>query len=475
MNINSNINNEIVFSCLYNENTNFLKPLISNFLAFTDNKCILIINLGKHYKSTPEMPMETDRVFFHNGETTREKVGPTLLSGHIENIDFLEKHAISFEYFCPIASNSLFFRSFKRIETIEKLHKQKRRKASTINLQSLPEKWHWPKFTNKENALQHLKNNWDIEYLHNNQIEGYLASKKDWQQVKLVHDNSIHTWNELKAPLEEVLPSTVIHTIGSGQTLTIAKVNFGRKESEGGQFVKFNDIFQNTSEEHICIWKWFQRDISNHETFMVCNPAGQAILKSIQDERVTLMELEILQSAIRHNIKNALQNHIEKNLISANFEANSTIFEESILANRKKIQLHNNKSSENSFVLLENTNENLFISIRTTSDRLEITCKTANNTSKQIQGFIYIPIADSSRFEIKTSDIDKSEENLMNQKFIIYDTKKYSKISNIFKYEHENGTDYIARIDNESASNWLGIPIISNHECSYFLSTRYTN
>jgi len=473
--MNININNGVVFSCLYNENIDFLKHLISNFLAFTDNKCILVINLGKHYKYTPEIPIETDRVYFHNGETTREKVGPTLLSGHIENLDFSERHFISFEYFCPIASNSLFFCDFKKNETLEKLHKQKRRNASTINLQSLPEKWHWPKFNNQENALHHLKNNWNIEHLHNNQIEGYLASKKDWQLVKLVHDDLLHTWNELKAPLEEVLPSTVIHTIGSGQTLTIAKVNFGRKESDGGQFVKFNDIFQNTFEQHICIWKWFQRDILNHETFMVCNPVGQAIIKSIKNERATLMELEILQSAIRHNIKNASQNYIENNLIATNLEINSLIYEDSTIANRKKIQLPKNNSSENSFVLLENTNENLFISIRTTTDRLEIACKTENNISKKIQGFIYIPIANSRRVEIKTSDIDRSEENLINQKFIIYDTKKYSKISNIFKYEHKTGTDYVARIDNESGSNWIGIPIISNHECSYFLSARFTN
>jgi hypothetical protein len=269
--------NRFVFSALFNEMPDFLPLFIDNFLAHTDEDVALYVNIADN------SPVSTDvdfgpRVRLIRGSVARGFWGPTLLEGHMECFDHAQSEFPDFEYFITIASNSLFFRRFDGELTVQVLGSSQIR--AHVSWDSLPETWHWPKMANQQAVRRTLNSKWNIEKLGGGQIEGRVAHRKDWALVRSVQTDVIGLWDELQAPLEEILPATVISSIGSGRSCLIGHNLFSRAPKLGGVFVQMEDLMdQSAQPRQVCIMKRFQRDTLNPELLAVATPQGRALLE----------------------------------------------------------------------------------------------------------------------------------------------------------------------------------------------------
>ena len=265
---------KIVFSTLYSENLDYLKIYIDNFLLFSDATDALIINSNYDFDLRQ---IQSERVVIHRGKTLRDKLGATLLQGHIENFQFAKKLFNDEFYFCTVASNCLFFRKYEK-QLLEKIINSKSDRT-LINKVDYEKRnfWWWPKISAVEGFSQIFKNS-----LLNSQIEGFITKSENWNHIEKFGQQlleiSANTPREYLFPFEEVVPSTVLTALNLNFTL-LAKVFWERVNTEGTRFTAAADILNPKVPKQICMYKWFHRSDSSFITQMV---ADEKLYKSVE-------------------------------------------------------------------------------------------------------------------------------------------------------------------------------------------------
>lgn len=273
----------VVFSCLYGESEDFLSFLIFNFLNHTSESDFLLINLPSHLQHINESDLLSSRVILKKGGASRRPWGHTLLGAHVENFRLAETRVPSFQYFVAMASNSLFFRPFK-LEAALAVAQQNSDSAilKGISIEALPDAWHWPKFKSASNLIYRLEKTWNVEKYCSNQIEGFFVKKDDWGAIAEIAEDVASYADGCDAPLEEIIPSTLLHKKNTSFFANICHVHWDRTVSQGFREVGVQDILEPVAmPDHIIMQKWFRRSCSA-ETLAVSTPLGLHLTQAVQ-------------------------------------------------------------------------------------------------------------------------------------------------------------------------------------------------
>lgn len=248
----------VVFSVLYNESAEFLGRLVANFLAHTGPESVLVLNLPAT-APLPALP-PGGRVFAMHGGIARQKLGHTLLAGHLEAFGFAQAQIGAFGHFCPLASNSLMVRRFDRAAALHLLSET--RPVPQIDLADPPAEWWWPFIRRNPRVIRCLAEAWGITRSLGSQIEGLFATQADWGLLHARFEDVLALGGLMEPgqffPLEEVLPVAVFLNHGSGRYINICHVHWTRPD--GGK-VTIADLLDLAAgyPPHICAMKWFDR------------------------------------------------------------------------------------------------------------------------------------------------------------------------------------------------------------------------
>ncbi len=250
----------VVFSALFNESDAFLTTYVQNFLNNTGDGAFLVINLPAGRTIPCPVAEESARVSVFSGRIQRRKFGHTLLSGHLESFEQASRVVGRFDFFCPLASNSLFARPFNLQAATDRL-KVKPGNASN-DLDSLPEVWWWAKVKRNPRFIAYLKDVWGLTHASHNQIEGFFATRDDWavlhQRLPQILELGGTIEPEMEFPMEEILPATLIKQFGSGHFAFICHIFWTRSYQGKVVLADILDMPQLFPDE-ICVLKWFAR------------------------------------------------------------------------------------------------------------------------------------------------------------------------------------------------------------------------
>ncbi len=281
----------VVFSALYAESDAFLETLIGNFLLFTGPESLLLINLPPD-RAIPERPATiSDRVRLFNGRVTRAKLGHTLLAGHIESLRFANDLLGTFDYLCPMASNSLFVRRFDLAATEKGLDMLTPPRPATVPLDDVPDGWWWRTVKQDGRLIPFMRTRWDLAIGCSFQIEGSFASRDDWMEVGCRLDELLEAPGlaspPLPFPLEEILPAIVFNNFGSGRHIRICHLYWARGAAAP---VTVTDVIQDlwAMAPEICMAKWFERSATDPTTAALSTGWSAALLDELSRPAATM-------------------------------------------------------------------------------------------------------------------------------------------------------------------------------------------
>ncbi len=278
----------VVFSALFNESEAFLATYVRNFLNNTGDNAFLAINLPSGRQIPCREAEESDRVLVFPGEVQRRKFGHTLLAGHLESFEHAAQALGGFDFFCPLASNSLFARPFNLPAAVEKL---KVKPVTTSNdLDNLLEVWWWVKVKRSPRFIAFLKDVWDLTHVSQNQIEGLFASRNDWavlhERLPQILELGGTIEPDQEFPMEEILPATLMKQFGSGYFTYICHIFWTR--SYQGKVVLADILDMPTLfPDEICILKWFERNPDDVATAAVSTGWIRNLLGRVSDDLQT--------------------------------------------------------------------------------------------------------------------------------------------------------------------------------------------
>jgi hypothetical protein len=455
---------QFVFSALYNETSEYFEVFINNFLHYTGDDCILIVNMSAassvpaHYDCPP-------RIFLIEAEVVREKWGSTLLAGHIQSFRYAEIVSPNFEFFIPIASNSLFFRSFDGVLALDALTSSGVRLPPTVSWGSLPQSWHWPHFLGFQANGETLRNKWGIDGLWMSQIEGLLASRADWSLIAEIFFDLKDCWNGLKAPLEEVLPATVIRSIGSGKITFICKVKWDQM-SLGLHLVNLEDITNmDKLPRQVVLMKWFPRDPIAKETLFVGTPIGQTLLNAMQAVEPGSMADELIETLL-HNFLLLIKARAKKSFALYHGKMDTLLSPQSLnmVADRSTCGVDGEaRRPDAPFIFLENTLDRVCITTHASAEgdlKINCTVSTENETqviSESLQAYLYLPVPQASVLYLSGSTNGISVERLVRHvvwhdtKFDYLHLRSYSIVGDCFEARY--------RLPRFTNNCFLGLPI----------------
>lgn len=286
---------KIVFATNYNEGEDFLDLYINNFLSHTDEKCFLVINLspGRRLVSSPRHT--EDRVFIFNGETHRSKWGMGIALGHFESYAYAAQNCGDFDYFCTLASNSLFFRAIDKKAIIARLEGG-HMFPETSGRDYKPDydvpvsgyeaeggTWAWQGFNQSHHFRECLATTCRIERCTVTQIEGLFARKEDWDVILNDRDALYALQTALTQDpddpryymaVEEMIFSTYILQHGSGKFTHLCYMFW-----EGLGRVGAKELLTTLPglPSYLCSAKWFERSIFDPGAVLVGTPVGRAL------------------------------------------------------------------------------------------------------------------------------------------------------------------------------------------------------
>lgn len=278
---------QCVFSCLYGESEEFVRELIFNFMAHTDNACHLIINLPQYLNHIREVDYPNARISFKKGGAQRSPWGHTLLGGHIENLRLAESIMPSFQYFITIASNSLFIRPFDLTSAKEQARMSTYASDEAgLKVDEMPEYWHWPNLKATGGLIDRLFDRWRIESYYTNTIEGLFSKKENWDLLADVFDDVRMYCYDLRAPLEEILPATVWRKFERRTYAVLCHLYWDRHHEGLFRTATLTDIlFPDDLPAHVSMRKWFQRNSLSTETQAVSSKAGLLLIDAFKEAR----------------------------------------------------------------------------------------------------------------------------------------------------------------------------------------------
>ena len=281
----------VVFSALYAESDAFLDTFIGNFLLFTGPEALLLINLPPG-RALPERPTPIgDRVRLFNGRITRAKLGHTLLAAHIESLRFASDLLGTFDYFCPMASNSLFVRRFDLAAAERSLDALTSLRPITVLLDDVPDEWCWRTVERDGRLVPFLRTRWGLDIGCSFQIEGNLAGRDDWMEVGRRLDEVLETPGlaspPLPFPVEEILPAIVFNNFGSGRHIRICHISWARGPAAP---LTVTDVIRDlwALEPEICMAKWFERSATDPTTAALSTGWSAALLDELSRPVATI-------------------------------------------------------------------------------------------------------------------------------------------------------------------------------------------
>ncbi len=479
----------IVFSALYNENDEFLHA----FLHYTGEESVMLVNLPPG-RALPSVTAN-ERVVVFNGATHRFKFGHTLLMGHLESYELALQRFEWFDYFCPVASNSLFVRAFDPAAVIRQLragHKVPVDLDITydigLNIDQLPGNWHWPKIAGNPSLITFLKDRWNIERLSQNQIEGLMASSADWG---LLHARlpDFPAMGSLVAqegsaflPLEEILPSTFFLGFGSGCYVNICHVFWYRFNHTGSGRVTTDELLASRHyPAHLCLMKWFERDAAAVETAAVTQPWGQLVLADyagaagVKDRLARRFLLQDLAASL--HAREAVQPFAGCWRSSPNETFKPLAFrDDSLVSMRQIIRLPTRHAEpddqSDAFLYLENTHHHLKVGVQVehaSATRVRLDCASSDPGTDQspgsaLEGYLYLraswlgePPVVRVRVPTDVPHIDR-----MMQRIVMMCGGSYEPISAMYvERKRETNDYYFSRGMLPADVFWLGIPFFT--------------
>lgn len=274
----------IVFSCLYGESEEFLEILIFNFMAHTDESALLVINVPEKLKHKDESEFPRARLLIKKHGAQRAAWGHTLLGGHIENLRLAEERIGPFSHFVAMASNSLFVRPFDLNAALRTAElNADAMPAAGLRPEEMGDAWHWPSLRNTTSLTKRLSDRWNIERYSQNQIEGLLASRNDWQALAEVYDDIKDHCGGLNAPLEEILPSTVWNRLGNNRYTNICYMYWDRFMQGQLRDATVDDVLNSDRlPQQVTMLKWFNRSKAFPEALAVGTSVGLELINAIK-------------------------------------------------------------------------------------------------------------------------------------------------------------------------------------------------
>jgi hypothetical protein len=478
----------VVFSVLYNESTAFLANYIDNFLGFTGPDEILIVNLqpGREIDSLPR----NDRVFLFNGLVRRHKLGHTLLVGHLEAFEFAVRTVGDFGFFCTLASNSLLVRRFDREAAIMMVNASHH--ETQVDLDHLPGGWwNWLKTINENPVfIDFLRDHWGLRRISLNQIEGLIAPRADWA-ILHGHLPEITTLGAAivdghEFPCEEVLPSTLFITLGSGHYAHICH-NFWSRPN-GGR-VQFDDLLDLPTmyPDHVCAMKWFERSSSSLETAavtqawsreLISNAAAAIAVENIDDllDRRILLEKLVLSLRAREAFRP----------VSGNWVPGSGSAPRSWMFPARQVQAIRQVMTiltsgdcpaheATAHVYFENTKHDLQLEVMLTEDdatRVRIACRgpsAADDMSPSFphEGHLYVSLRRGSgtcTFRMRVPLSVTTEQEAAMRRIVIFNGKQYRRLAARHVCDVAAWREYYFRHEQsvDAGDVWFGIPFFMN-------------
>ena len=275
-----------VFSALYAESDDFLEIFVRNFLLFTGPEALLVVNLPARRTIASRSAAASDRVHVILGAIARAKVGHTLLAGHLESLQFATELLGQFDYFCPVASNSLFVRRFDLEATEAMLAVPAVPFPAAVALDDLPDHWWWKILKEDGRLAPFMQARWGLATACSYQIEGNFAGCGDWLEVGRRLDQMLAVPElvspALPFPVEEILPATVFQNFGSRRYTRICNLYWERGPAAP---VTIADIVEDLwrMPREICIAKWFERDVADLATAAVTTNWSAELLLGLSD------------------------------------------------------------------------------------------------------------------------------------------------------------------------------------------------
>jgi hypothetical protein len=304
----------ILFSSLFNESDDYFFHYIENFLHFTGHYCHLIVNFPPGRPLPIKEPHSSGRIIVHNGSRQREKFGHTLLMGHVENYQQANISIGRPDYVCTTASNALFFRPFDPVAAIRAFDIPVR--LNSVSLDALPDRWWWPRLKASPRAIEMLQRDWGFDTLLSHQIEGAFLPAEDWDRLSArAHDIDALAASfdpENRLTLEEILPGSMSRYAGSGRMATLCHMYWDRHPRFNGRVLAADMVdFDARQPPHICLMKWFDRDIDAPETTIACRSWGRevvALLRRSRSERrmTTLLAQKFAMDQLSKSIDDQL-------------------------------------------------------------------------------------------------------------------------------------------------------------------------
>ncbi|WP_152530106.1 MULTISPECIES: discoidin domain-containing protein [Asaia] len=294
----------VVFSTLFNESDAFLKQYIDNFLAYTAENVCLALNFPSDRQIPSYLTRISPRVHIFNGQVKREKWGHTLLVGHIESFEAARAVFPDFRYFATMASNGLMVRPFDLTAAILQLPLAARVPVACERAYELDQEvdpieptyhgtWMWHHLRNSEGFGNYLKTAMHLDRVSVTQIEGLFARREDWdllqeKRAAITGLEKFFSFENFMA-IEELLPTSVFNSVGSGEYTHICRVLWS-----GTRQATVDDLLEMVPHlpDHLCSVKWFDRSPVAQSTLAVTTDWGRALLTKAQNQEMTLNKFQ---------------------------------------------------------------------------------------------------------------------------------------------------------------------------------------
>jgi len=487
-----------VFSVLYNESDAFISPYLDNFLAFTGPDEFLFVNLPPGRELAEDVHHAvSDRIHIFNGSVTRNKIGHTLLMGHLESFSEALSVCGESQLFCSLASNSLMVRRFNKEATLREL--AKKRPARGYDASDLPDSWWWTRLKQSPDALRYLRDTWELKRIWANQIEGFIAAQADWGMLSARLSTIIELGRLIdpvyRVPLEEMLPSTAILHFGSGRYTNICHNFWSRQATSQGK-VEIGDLLDLPAlyPEHICAMKWFERDIAASETLAVTRPWSCDFLADIVSgtpdgntnrAHARRIMLGKIAEAIRER-EPFMPITQQWSFGSEPTESQCRLTERSIKAVRQRVPVStasgHGKQRSQAYLYLENTRHTLQLAIEiehSATTRLRISCEPAVSADHVapgdpvVEGYLYMNSCSGPKcsFRVRVPfPVPDSQEAIL-RCVVLAQNSEYRELE-IWHREHtDTYCDYYYRNDvfYGDADIWLGFPFFTHSKIEAYV------
>ncbi|MBS4074948.1 discoidin domain-containing protein [Ameyamaea chiangmaiensis] len=484
----------VAFSVLFAETDAYLFRLIDNFLARTDDNCVLFVNFPAARTIPPEALTLSDRVVVFNGPTPREKWGNTLLVGHLECFARARATTPAFGWFCTIASNSLFIKPFDLVATLEQVAQGHKVPAAAersydndmnVPVGTVPDNatWMWIHLQGTQSLHPYLREEMGLETLSVTQIEGLFASMADWslvyERLPAIFGMTPHLQPQFYMALEESLPVTIFNRFGSGLYTHICYM-FWR----GARVAGVDDVLAlpHRLPAHLAMLKWFDRNPDDPATTLVTHEWGRAFTQLFDEARTLSPMAALKRRLLLRRLEDALRAREVYAPLSPLWSDARTALP-TLICTARDLEVTRRMVSlaalnpavtreDAAFVFLEGLNDRIQLSVEITptadGDRLFIACGAGTappdglDEVETLVGYLYLsPLVNAALFRVSVDVEPDAEQRRVTSRLVVHDATGYHVVTpDVVEITTEGQHHYIAaRSPDPQGHVWIGLPL----------------